>query len=51
VNVSTQRWDPRTRRVELFTVTDINLSEPDPSLFTLPVGARIVDSRTPAATR
>jgi len=51
LNVSTIRRDQRIRRVEKFTVTDINLSEPDPSLFVLPDRARIVDYRTPAASR
>jgi hypothetical protein len=51
LNLSTRRWDPRIGRVEVFSVTDINLSEPDPSLFTLPGGARVVDYRTPGAGR
>jgi hypothetical protein len=51
LNISTRRWDPRIGRVEMFTVTDINLSEPDPSLFALPVDARVVDYRTPGTAR
>jgi hypothetical protein len=51
LNVSTQRWDPRIRRVELLTVTDIILSEPDSGLFTLPIGARVVDYRPPTSLR
>jgi hypothetical protein len=51
LNISTRRWDPRIRRVEVFTVTDINLSEPDPGLFTLPRDARVVDYRTPGPAR
>jgi hypothetical protein len=47
LNLSTKRMDPRNG-VELFTVTDIVQSEPDPSLFALPKNARIVDYRTPA---
>jgi hypothetical protein len=51
VNVSTKRWDARIRRIEQFTVTDINLSEPDPALFTLPADARVVDYRPTASPR
>ena len=50
LNVFTKRDDPRTGR-EVFTVTDIHPSEPDPGLFTLPTDARIVDYRTAAASR
>jgi hypothetical protein len=50
LNIVTKRDDPRTGR-EVFTVNDIHLTEPDPSLFTLPADARIVDYRTPAAPR
>jgi hypothetical protein len=45
LNLVTKRMDPRNG-VELFTLTDINLTEPDPSLFVLPKGVRIVDNRT-----
>jgi hypothetical protein len=51
LNVSTRRWDPRIGRVEVFSVTDINLSEPDPNLFTLPADARVMDFRTPSTAR
>jgi hypothetical protein len=51
LNLSTRRWDERTRRAEVFTVTDINPAEPDPSLFIRPNDARLVDYRTPAAPR
>jgi hypothetical protein len=37
--------DPRNG-VELFTLTDIRQSEPDPNLFALPKNAKIVDYRT-----
>jgi len=47
MNVFTKREDPRSG-VEVFTVTDINRSEPDPSLFTLPEGVRVVDLRQSA---
>ena len=50
LNLSTKRVDPRNG-TELFTVTDINQSEPDPTLFALPKGARIVDYRTPGGPR
>ena len=44
LNISTQRSDPRTG-VEVYTVTNINQSDPDPSLFALPKTAQIVDHR------
>jgi len=44
INLSTKRTDPRSG-IELFTVTDIRTSEPDPSLFQLPKGARVIDHR------
>jgi hypothetical protein len=50
LNVSTKRSDPRSG-IEVFTVTDINQSEPDPALFTLPQDARIVDYRNAAPVR
>jgi hypothetical protein len=50
LNLMTKRMDPRNG-VELFTLTDINLSEPDPGLFALPKGVRIVDNRTPVPPR
>jgi hypothetical protein len=51
LNLTTKRWDPRIGRVETFTVTDINLAEPDPKLFTLPRDSSVVDFRAPAAAR
>ena len=53
INVLTDRTDPRSGK-EVFTVTDIQLSEPDSSLFALPVSFRIVDLRvapTPPSRR
>lgn len=47
---SATRVDPRSGR-EVFTVTDIVASEPDPGLFTLPKDARIVDVRRPSPQR
>ncbi len=44
LNISTRRSDPRSG-VEVYTVTDINQSEPDPNLFVLPKSAQIVDHR------
>jgi hypothetical protein len=44
VNLFTKRTDPRSG-VEVFTVTDINPSEPDPALFALPQGAKVIDRR------
>ena len=35
---------------EVFTVTDVNTSEPDPKLFELPEGYAVVDQRRPAAS-
>jgi hypothetical protein len=45
VNLSTKRTDPRSG-VEVFAVTDVNPSEPDPQLFALPTGAKIIDRRS-----
>ena len=44
INVLTDRTDPRSGK-EVFTVTDIRLSEPSSSLFALPASFRIVDLR------
>ena len=33
VNILTKRFDPRISASQTFTLTDINLSEPDPQLF------------------
>ena len=43
-NVSTKRSDARSG-TEVFIVTDINTSEPDANLFTLPKCAQVVDYR------
>jgi hypothetical protein len=51
LNVVTRRADPRSG-IELFTVTDINRTEPDPTLFALAPDAQIVDYRAaPPAPR
>ena len=34
---------------QIFTITDVNLSEPDPKLYELPEGFVVVDRRKPAA--
>lgn len=47
INIVTTRTDPRSGR-EVFTVTDIQSSDPDPALFALPKDARVVDIRRPA---
>jgi hypothetical protein len=36
VNILTKRFDPRVSANQIFTLTDINLSEPDPKLFVVP---------------
>ena len=36
VNILTKRFDPRISASQTFTLTDINLSEPDPQLFIVP---------------
>lgn len=36
VNLLTKRFDPRVSASQTFTLTDINLSEPDPQLFLVP---------------
>ena len=48
LNVFTQRDDPRSGKA-VFMVNDIHLSEPDSSLFRLPVSFRIVDLRVPVS--
>jgi hypothetical protein len=50
-NLLSRRSDPRFGS-QTFTVIDLNPSEPDPRLFELPEGFRVVDHRasaTPAA--
>ena len=44
LNIVTKRNDPRSGS-EVFSVTDITLGDPDPSLFVLPNTARLVDLR------
>jgi TonB family protein len=44
LNVSVKRVDPR-HGTEIFQVTDISLTEPDPRLFVLPKGFTVVDHR------
>jgi len=44
INLITKRSDPRGG-MQLFTVTDINLADPDVALFSLPKAAQIVDRR------
>jgi hypothetical protein len=43
-NLLSKRSDPRIG-TQTFTVTDLILSEPDPKLFELPEGFKIVDRR------
>jgi hypothetical protein len=50
LNVITRRDDPRSG-IEVFTVTDIHLSEPDRGLFTLPADSKVVDLRASAVSR
>jgi hypothetical protein len=50
LNVSTTRSDPRNG-LEVLTVTDINPSEPDSTLFVVPKDAHLIDRRTPAQRR
>jgi hypothetical protein len=47
VNLLSSREDPRFGK-QTFTVTKVNMSEPDPRLFELPAGYRVVDRRPPA---
>jgi hypothetical protein len=44
LNVVTKRNDPRSGS-ETFTVSDITLGDPDPTLFALPKTARVIDLR------
>jgi hypothetical protein len=44
LNIVTKRSDPQSG-LEVFTVTDIDSSEPDPGLFALPNDARVADLR------
>jgi len=47
VNLLSIREDPRFGK-QTFAVTKVNMSEPDPRLFELPAGYRVVDRRPPA---
>lgn len=49
-NLLSKRSDPRIG-TQTFTVTDLTLSEPDPKLFDLPEGFKIVDRRQTASTQ
>ena len=46
VNLSSEVSGPRVGK-QLFTLTDVNLAEPDPKLFELPEGFTVVDRRKP----
>jgi hypothetical protein len=46
LNMQVKRSDPREGS-ETFTVTEVSLTEPDPKLFHLPVGYKVVDMRPP----
>jgi hypothetical protein len=47
INVITKRFDPHVSGIQDFEVKDIKLSEPDPGLFELPSGYRIVGQNGP----
>jgi hypothetical protein len=42
INLSTRRDDPRISAIQTFTITKLDLSEPDPKLFALPGGSTII---------
>jgi hypothetical protein len=42
----TRHNDPRTG-VQIVTITQVNRSEPDPALFQVPAGYKIVDENPP----
>ena len=44
LNVVTERFDPRASAIQNIFVTEVNQTEPDPRLFLLPSGYRMVDS-------
>lgn len=48
VNIYSEVVDPSVGK-QVFTLTDVNLSEPDPKLFELPEGFEVVDRRKPPA--
>jgi hypothetical protein len=47
INVSVKRVDPR-HGTEIFNVTNVSVSEPDPKLFAIPAGFTVVDHRSAA---
>jgi hypothetical protein len=48
VNLSSEVVNPSVGK-QVFTLTDVNLAEPDPKLFELPEGFDVVDRRKPVA--
>jgi hypothetical protein len=46
INLLVKREDPR-HGTQTFTVTDIDLTDPDPKLFAVPAGFNVVDRREP----
>lgn len=48
IDLRSELTDPSFGR-QIFTVTDVSLSEPDPKLFAIPEGFEIVDRSRPAA--
>ena len=46
INLTVTRYDPRTGTQKI-TVSDLSLSDPDPSQFALPPGFRVIDERKP----
>lgn len=42
VNLVTKRFDPRVSSIQNFTVTELNLSDPDPKVFAVPEGYRVI---------
>ena len=44
LNMSVKRIDPR-HGTQTFSVTDVSLSEPDPKVFQVPAGYKVVDTR------
>jgi hypothetical protein len=49
INLRSEITDPSFGR-QIFTVTDVSLSEPDPKLFVIPDGFEVVDRRKPSAS-
>jgi hypothetical protein len=48
LNLLSTRSDPRTGK-QTFTATNVALGDPDPGLFEIPAGFKVVDRRQPAA--